>query len=149
MFWSFSVSTFIVRLLQIPLFIKRFSVSCIPSDLFQEISVRVSKRTCPWIDQQLIWNLPAYIRRLVFFFGRLSERSTYVFESNSIYIELFVHYYGASFIKILYLTDLAQKLLSLRIFIYLCAEIDICARIKLSLCALSYLCAEIAISVRI
>jgi len=30
--------------------------------------------------------------------------------------------YGAPFVKILYLTDLAQKLLSLRIFSYLCAE---------------------------
>jgi len=33
--------------------------------------------------------------------------------------------YGASFVKILYLTDLAQKLLSLRIFSYLCADIAI------------------------
>jgi len=31
--------------------------------------------------------------------------------------------YGAPFVKILFLTDLAQKLLSLRIFSYLCAEI--------------------------
>ena len=31
--------------------------------------------------------------------------------------------YGAPFLKILYLTDLTQKLLSLRIFSYLCAEI--------------------------
>ena len=45
--------------------------------------------------------------------------------------------YGAPFGKILYLTDLAQKLLSLRIFSYLCGEI-------VSLCAFSYLCAEIA-----
>jgi len=37
--------------------------------------------------------------------------------------------YGAPFVKILYLTDLAQKLLSLRIFSYLCAEITISARI--------------------
>jgi len=35
--------------------------------------------------------------------------------------------YGAPFVKILYLTDLAQKLLSLRIFSYLCAEIGISA----------------------
>ena len=34
--------------------------------------------------------------------------------------------YGTPFVKILYLTDLAQKLLSLRIFSYLCAEITIC-----------------------
>jgi len=33
--------------------------------------------------------------------------------------------YGAPFVKILYLTDLAQKLLSLCIFSYLCAEIAI------------------------
>jgi len=33
--------------------------------------------------------------------------------------------YGATFVKILYLTDLAQKLLSLRIYSYLCAEIAI------------------------
>jgi len=33
--------------------------------------------------------------------------------------------YGAPFVKILYLTDLAQILLSLRIFSYLCAEIAI------------------------
>jgi len=31
------------------------------------------------------------------------------------------NHYGAPFVKILYLTDLAQKLLSLRIFSYLCA----------------------------
>jgi len=37
--------------------------------------------------------------------------------------------YGAPFVKILYLTDLAQKLLSLRIFSYLCAEIAISVRI--------------------
>jgi len=37
--------------------------------------------------------------------------------------------YGAPFVKILYLTDLAQKLLSLRIFSYLCAEITISAHI--------------------
>jgi len=45
--------------------------------------------------------------------------------------------YGAPFVKILYLTDLAQKLLSLRIFTYVIQ------------CAFSYLCAEIAISARI
>jgi len=37
--------------------------------------------------------------------------------------------YGAPFVKILYLTDLAQKLLSLRAFSYLCAEIAISAHI--------------------
>jgi len=37
--------------------------------------------------------------------------------------------YGAPLVKILYLTDLAQKLLSLHIFSYLCAEIAISARI--------------------
>jgi len=37
--------------------------------------------------------------------------------------------YGAPFVKILYLTDLAQKLLSLRAFSYLCVEIAISARI--------------------
>ena len=37
--------------------------------------------------------------------------------------------YGGPFVKILYLTDLAQKLLSLRTFSYLCAEIAISARI--------------------
>jgi len=37
--------------------------------------------------------------------------------------------YGAPFVKILYLTDLAQKLLSLRIYSYLCAEIAISAQI--------------------
>jgi len=39
-----------------------------------------------------------------------------------------VHMYGAPFVKT-YLTDLAQKLLSLRIFSYLCAKIAISARI--------------------
>ena len=38
-----------------------------------------------------------------------------------------VRLYGAPFVKILYLTDLAQKLLSLRIFSYLCTEIAISA----------------------
>jgi len=37
--------------------------------------------------------------------------------------------YGAPFVKILYMTDLAQKLLSLRIFSYLCAKIAISAHI--------------------
>jgi len=41
--------------------------------------------------------------------------------------------YGALFLKILYLTDLAQKLLSLRIFSYLCVHLAISARIELSL----------------
>jgi len=37
--------------------------------------------------------------------------------------------YGAPFVKILYLTDLAQKLLSLRRFSYLCAHTAISAQI--------------------
>jgi len=37
--------------------------------------------------------------------------------------------YGAPFVKILYLTDLAQKLLSLRIYTYLCADLAISAHI--------------------
>jgi len=37
--------------------------------------------------------------------------------------------YGAPFVKILYLTDLAQKLLSLRRFSYLCADLAISAHI--------------------
>jgi len=37
--------------------------------------------------------------------------------------------YGTPFVKILYLTDLAQKLLSLYIFTYLCTEIAISVRI--------------------
>jgi len=37
--------------------------------------------------------------------------------------------YGAPLVKILYLTDLAQKLLSLRIISYLCAYLAISARI--------------------
>jgi len=35
--------------------------------------------------------------------------------------------YGAPFVKILYVTDLAQKLLSLRIFSYLCTHLAISA----------------------
>jgi len=42
--------------------------------------------------------------------------------------------YGAPFVKTLYLTDLAQKLLSLRIFNYLCTRI------------FSYLCTYVAFS---
>jgi len=37
--------------------------------------------------------------------------------------------YGAPFVKILYLTDLAQKVLSLRIYSYLCADLAISAQI--------------------
>jgi len=36
--------------------------------------------------------------------------------------------YGAPFVKILYLTDLAQKLLSLHIFSYLCTHLVISAQ---------------------
>jgi len=36
--------------------------------------------------------------------------------------------YGAPFVKILYLTDLAQKLLSLHIFSYLCMHLYISAQ---------------------
>jgi len=36
-------------------------------------------------------------------------------------------FYGAPFVKILYLTDLAKKLLSLCTFSYLCPEITITA----------------------
>jgi len=39
-----------------------------------------------------------------------------------------VYHYGAPFVKILYLTDLAQKLLSLRIISYLCAHLVISAQ---------------------
>jgi len=42
---------------------------------------------------------------------------------------LISHNYGAPFVKILYLTDLAQKLLSLRAFSYLCEHLAISARI--------------------
>ena len=56
-------------------------------------------------------------------------------------VEYAIHHerdvHGASFIKILYVTDLAQKLLFLRAFSYLYAHL------------FSYLCKEIAISVRI
>jgi len=38
-------------------------------------------------------------------------------------------WYGAPFVKILCLTDLAQKLLSLRIYSYLCADLAISAQI--------------------
>jgi len=59
--------------------------------------------------------------------------------------------YGAPFVKILYLylTDLAQKLLSLRTFSYLCAEIPCFPPTRFSTmyaCRFSYTCAEIAIS---
>jgi len=54
--------------------------------------------------------------------------------------------YGAPFVKILYLTDLAQKLLSLCIYSYLCADLAIFAQFELSLRRCSYLYAEIAIS---
>jgi len=37
--------------------------------------------------------------------------------------------YGAPFVKILYLTELAQKVLSLRIYSYLCAYIAVSAQI--------------------
>ena len=37
--------------------------------------------------------------------------------------------YGVPFVKILYLTDLAQKLLSLRVFSYLCTHLALSARI--------------------
>jgi len=37
--------------------------------------------------------------------------------------------YGAPFVKILYQTDLAQKLLSLRRFSYLCADLAISVQI--------------------
>jgi len=37
-------------------------------------------------------------------------------------------YHGAPFVKILYLTDLAQKLLYLCIFSYLCAHLAISAQ---------------------
>ena len=38
-----------------------------------------------------------------------------------------LRYYGAPFVKILYLTDLAQKVLSLRIYSYLCTDLIISA----------------------
>ena len=41
--------------------------------------------------------------------------------------------YGAPFVKILYLADLAQKLLYLRIFSYLCTHLAISAYIYLNL----------------
>jgi len=47
-----------------------------------------------------------------------------------------------------YLTDLAKKLLSRRIFSYLCAEWAISASMELSLGTDSYLCAHSAIYVQ-
>jgi len=54
-------------------------------------------------------------------------------------VKQFSFIYCAPFVKILYLTDLAHKPLSLHIFIYLCPEM-------VSLHACSYLCAHLAIS---
>jgi len=44
---------------------------------------------------------------------------------ESILFVCITHIYGVPFVKILYLTDLEQKLASLRIFSYLCGEIAI------------------------
>ena len=59
-----------------------------------------------------------------------------------LYLTDLAEIYGAPLVKILHLTDLAQKLLSQRICSYLCADIA-----TVSLCAFRYLCAEIAISI--
>jgi len=40
--------------------------------------------------------------------------------------------YGVPFVKILYLTDLTQKLLSLHILSYLCADNYLCAHLAIS-----------------
>ena len=52
--------------------------------------------------------------------------------------------YGAPFVKILYLTDLAQKVLSLRIYSYLCTDLIISAHFQLSLHAVMLSLPEIA-----
>jgi len=61
--------------------------------------------------------------------------------------------YGPPFVKILYQTDLAQKLLSLRIFSYLSARISLSLRRDNHLGAhfaiTSDLCAQLAVSVHI
>jgi len=43
--------------------------------------------------------------------------------------DLMIADHGALFVKILYLTNLAQKLLSLRIYSYLCADLIISGHI--------------------
>jgi len=86
----------------------------------------------------LAFTVPAFDRRLIYY--RLLRRWC----GHKV-----INYYEAPFVKIFYLTDLAQKLLSRRIFSYLCAHLDISAQRQLSLRAFSYLCAEIVISARI
>jgi len=50
--------------------------------------------------------------------------------------------YGAPFVKILYLTDLAQKVLSLRIYSYLCTDLIISACRDVISGRDSYLCMQ-------
>jgi len=64
----------------------------------------------------LAFTVPAFDRRLIYYW--LLRRWC----GHKV-----INFYEAPFVKILYLTDLAQKLLFLRIFSYLCAEITISA----------------------
>jgi len=50
-------------------------------------------------------------------------------DTNNLHQQSKATIYGAPFVKILYLTDLAQKLLSLRIYSNLCADLAISAQI--------------------
>jgi len=59
---------------------------------------------------------------------------------RKIFVRITGDRYGAPFVKILYLTDLAQKLISLRALSYFCVYLAISAR---------YLCAHLAISAQI
>jgi len=59
----------------------------------------------------------------------LDHTKPYVEKIHYIDAELAGHVYGALFIKILYATDLPQKLLYLRTFSYLCAHLAISGHI--------------------
>ena len=81
----------------------------IPQDLSGELE--------PWqLLLELLWR------------PHVSSASLYSLRTHS-EVSLVISSYEAPFVKILYMTDLAQKLLSLRIFSYLCTEIAISARI--------------------
>ena len=100
----------------------------------------LSNHSCPFI-QLVIFRFSFVHPKVV---NGLVSVTCYVsfIQSTNCIISWLTLLYGVPFVKILYLTDLAQKMLSLRIFCSLCAEIAISVQRELNVRRDSSFCAK-------
>jgi len=100
-----------------------------PERHVHKASHRGSKQQQRSCSQSLLLLLARATYTMVLFFTHISVVLNHTINTTPPErLQQYIRYkYGAPFVKILSLTDLAQKLVSLRIFSYLCTEIAISA----------------------